>query len=287
MTRISTNPLKSSTSLVPPSPDISLCIVTHYRDEPYHRYRLPVVDLCIQSMRDGAQGKSYELLIWDNGSTDEFRKHLQTLRPDTLVLSPNVGKSSARLGLANIARGRIMAYSDDDILYFPGWLDAHMEILAHFPRPILAAGMPQRTAFNFGMGAVKRFAQAHADATLHTGRLISDEDERMFAMSIGREWEHHKRLTASFPDYMLEWQGMKAWAHGHHAQFVTYREDILLHLKPSKIHMDVERDWECALDDADYLRLTTYKRACVHIGNELSGNVIINGKEVNLAKMKA
>ena len=278
MTRTRINPNKGD-YLAPPCPDISLAIVTHFTDDIYHRHREAVVDLCVETMRAGAAGHNYELLIWDNGSIPSFRCHLlQKYHPDVLVLAPNIGKASARRALAEIARGEIFGYCDDDIYFYPGWLDKQLEYLHHFPRPVMVSGQPQRTAFNFAMGAVKRFAYSHK-ATIHEGKLISEEDQRLFALGLGRPWETYKRQTVSMNDYLLEWDGMKAWMHGHHCQFITFREDIFPLMERSKLILDRERDWETKLDAAGYLRLTTFERSSFHVGNEIDGSTaIVDGK---------
>jgi glycosyltransferase involved in cell wall biosynthesis len=248
-------------------------VLTHYTDEAYHRNRIAVVDKCMQTYLAGAQGKRYELVIWDAGSTDAFRKVLMQYAPDVLVLAPNVGKATAVKQMANIARGEIFCYSDDDIYYNPGWLDEHMELLCNYPRPVMVSGSPQRLACNFGMGAVQRFAKrCYADIV---EELTSEEDERLYALSIGHNWEHHKARIAAEKSYTVEFLGRKAWAHGHHMQYVTWRRDILPHLPESIYMLDNQRQWEQDLDDIDYLRLTTYSRSSWHMGNELNGDTII------------
>jgi len=284
MTRTHQNPMKGELT-VPPPPEISLCMVTHYTDDRYHEYRKPIVDLCVRTMLDGAYGKDYEFIVWDNGSIDSFRAHLLTYKPTKIILSNNVGKSSARRGLAQIARGDIFCFSDDDILYYPGWLDAQLDILHHFPSPVLVSGSPQRTAFRHDMSAVNRFVQQYK-AKLTRGRLLQDDDEMLYAISIGKPWEQHKWQTASFLDYLIEYNGMKVWAHGHHMQFVTWRDEIVPHMRESITYLDNERVWEDYLDSVGFLRLTTYNRTVWHLGNELDGKVSIVDGNLKLNKQK-
>ena len=285
MTRIGRNPLSGNKTTVPPPPEFSLCMLTHYTDDAYHRFRVPVIDLCVQTYRAGAAGKDYELIIWDNGSTADFRQHLFTYKPDVLILSPNVGKSSARLGLAHIARGKVFCFSDDDIFYYDGWLNAHLDLLYHFPAPVMISGSPYRLACNNGTRAIHRFA-TRPGAILVEGQNISEEDERLYSLSLGNDWERHKLRIAAATDYILEWNGKRAYGHGHHMQFVTWREDVLPFLRPSEVYLDNERHWEQYLDDNNYLRLTTLPRSTWHIGNELTGDVIIANGQVILNKKK-
>jgi len=87
----------------------------------------------------------WELLLVDNGSTDDTREVAAALvaaRPARarVVVEPSPGLSAARnLGVRS-ARGESIAFLDDDATPAPGWLDAYERALA---RPgVLAAGGP-------------------------------------------------------------------------------------------------------------------------------------------------
>lgn len=87
----------------------------------------------------------WELLVVDNGSTDDTREVAASLvaaRParSRLAVEPTLGLSSARnLGI-RLARGEWIAFLDDDAAPAPGWLDAYERALS---RPgVLAAGGP-------------------------------------------------------------------------------------------------------------------------------------------------
>jgi len=58
-----------SKGYVKKQPSVTLAVLTHYTHAPYHRARIPVVELCLTSIQAGLQGKDYELIIFDNGST--------------------------------------------------------------------------------------------------------------------------------------------------------------------------------------------------------------------------
>ena len=255
-------------------PAATLAIVTHYTHEPYHRYRIPVVELCVSSMRAGVGAHGCELIIFDNGSTPDFKKKLRTFAPDVLVLSPNVGKQSAQQRMVELARGDVFCFSDDDVYHYPGWLDKHLEVLNTYPSPALVSGSPQRTATRWGVTTNNWFAQRHP-GIMKVGRFLSDESERMYARSIGRNEKAHITDTLGVDDCLFTYRGVKAWAYAHHMQFVTRRQDIIGILPPSMWLIDHGGEWDRYMDMRKFLRLTTYTRCCLHIGNELGGDVLI------------
>ena len=255
-------------------PDITLAILTHYdcRQE-YHYHRIPVVDLCVRTMLDGAAGHDCELLIFDNGSTADFRKHLKTYEADTLILSPNLGKQSAQVKMLEYARGDVFCFTDDDIYFYPGWLDKHLEILDTYPdRPMLVSGSPQRTAFTWGMKSNLRWINRNINL-LTVGNLISEESERQYARSIGKAEVAHMLRIIGLNDYLVTFRGVKAWAHAHHMQFIARRKYLEGKLPESHYLVDNAREWDMLMDHRGFMRFTTYERTVLHIGNELQGDV--------------
>lgn len=87
----------------------------------------------------------WELLVVDNGSTDDTREVAAALvaaRPGRarLAVEATLGLSSARNLGVRLARGEWLAFLDDDATPAPGWLDAYERALG---RPgVLAAGGP-------------------------------------------------------------------------------------------------------------------------------------------------
>ena len=70
---------------------------------------------------------TYEVLVADNGSTDETRAAVEALRtgfpvPLRYLYEARPGKPWALNAGLREARGRIVAFADDDIVVTPGWL---------------------------------------------------------------------------------------------------------------------------------------------------------------------
>jgi glycosyltransferase involved in cell wall biosynthesis len=101
-------------------PDISLIICTRNRGRRLTR--------CLDAVRQITSGRDWELVIVDNGSTDEtsaVAREFVDASPieAVLVLEPAPGKSNALNTALRIARGEILAFTDDDCYPAPDFLD--------------------------------------------------------------------------------------------------------------------------------------------------------------------
>lgn len=262
MPRVGHNPNRDNKRI--PRPHVSAGVVTHYTDDAYHAERLPIVRACLASI---VAAHPDELIIWDNGSTPDFRAMLAEFSPSVLVLSDNVGLNTAKHQLFNIARGEIFHYSDDDVLHDAGWLDAEMEILKTYPSVGTVSGSPMRVHFRWGNNTNMEQAGRHK-MTVNYGRLIPAEYERDYCASIGCNCGKHEEAYKGLDDVLLTYQGVKAWAHGHHFEFTCRRETMKPYFKPSDFMMNSERQRDEEIDAAGFMRLTTYKRVTRHMGNK-------------------
>ena len=143
--RIGSNPLRNNTaqSFAP----VVLAVVTHLPNTlGYHEHRLEVIQKCIESMTKHAPPHS--LIIWDNGSCEALRQWIRYIKPDVFIESVNVGKSTARTAIFRMLPPEtLVAMSDDDILYSPGWFEEQVKILNTFPNVACVTGNPIRTSF--------------------------------------------------------------------------------------------------------------------------------------------
>lgn len=85
----------------------------------------------------GSDQPNVELLIIDNNSTDATRRvsdEYCSQHPNArYALASQPGLSNARNKGVTEARGRIIAYVDDDVLFDPGWLEAVIDIFEKHP----------------------------------------------------------------------------------------------------------------------------------------------------------
>lgn len=244
--------------------DVVLTCVTHLPNmDGYHAKRLEVIQTCLTSMRTA----DLTIAVWDNGSCDELRDWIQNeYKPDVFIHSQNIGKTQARLSLARMFSGRIMAYSDDDIFFYPNWLKPQLEILKTFPNVACVTGYPVRTSFRWGGDNTRAWGAKYGKMLV--GKFIPQESERDFAVSIGRDISHHNHMTVSDMDYLVKWNNLSAYATSHHCQFVAYADTIVKASQSDIMAMGDEKPFDIAMDNLG-LRLATTERLTRHIGNIL------------------
>jgi glycosyltransferase involved in cell wall biosynthesis len=252
---------------LPPAPSVIAAVITHLPNRKgYHAQRFEVIQYCLESLRNTAQ---IPLYIWDNGSDDKFRTWLvKEAKPDYLTLSPNIGKATARTAILRTFPPRtVICYSDDDIEYLPGWLDAQLELLNGFPNVGVVSGCPIRTQFRWGNQATLKWANDFA--ILKSGRWIPNEWELDFCRSIGRDYTQHMNDSADEVDYKVFYQGLSAYCTAHHMQFIGYAEHLGKIGLWTDRAMRVDQSFDVAIDRMGLLRLTTIERYTRHIGNVL------------------
>ena len=250
---------------------IVLAVITHLPSlEDYHEHRLNVIKASLETLRLNAGRDDFEVMVWDNGSCDKLLYWLRrSYQPDYLISGPNLGKSIARSSIVRMLPDKtILGVADDDMFYYPGWLEKHLEILAVYPKVGTVSGWPVRTQFRFHNHATKLWGERLN--VIKYGKFISQQEEMDFCSSIGRDyWGMHYQYTLGDNDAALHYRGVDAYATGHHAQWMGYAGRIAPFVDYTKEAMADERPFERAIDQAGLLRLTTRERTTRHIGNVL------------------
>ena len=273
--REGTNPNRSLK--VRPYAPVIIMAITHLPVlEGYHEDRFEVIKCSLETMRANA-GYKHEVWIWDNGSCAKLKGWLiNEYRPEGLTFSRNYGKSIARASMVrSLPDKTIIGMADDDIFYYPGWLEKQIKLLKNYPNVGTVSGWPVRTQFRFNNSST--IAWGKAKAKLEQGRFISPKEDKDFCDSIGRDYEKHIAPynrktglgTANDKDIKITYSGLEAYATGHHCQFIGYAGRLADYVEYTPEAMANERPFEQAIDDAGLLRLTTFERTTQHIGNKL------------------
>ncbi len=295
MSRVGINPARGKISSYKPA-RVSICIITYIPEESgYFEQRLDVIKLLFSSLQ-AHTSPPYDLLVFDNGSCPELVAYLQSQKDagliSYLILSQkNIGKIGALRILFQAAPGEIIAYSDDDIFYYPGWLEAHLDILDNFPQAGMVSGLPVRNAARHANRSIKRiFEQPLQGIRVTKERYIPDEWEIDWAVSTGRDSQAHLADSAGELDMLfhtVDRQGntlCTAVGSANHFQFAGRRE-LLLQALPKQWSgklMGAMIELDEAMDDLGFLRLSTSQRYVRHMGNAISPELLKTAREYQL-----
>ena len=105
------------------------------------RNRAELLSQCLKAMvrQEGVAPEAYEIIVVDNGSTDDTRQVVETIQqqfPRTRYLyEPRLGLSIARNAGVRHAAGQIVCFTDDDAIPSSNYVS---EILASFKDPRVA-----------------------------------------------------------------------------------------------------------------------------------------------------
>lgn len=276
MVRVGINPARNRvTTYRPERVTIAVLVYVPYL-EGYFRDRLAVLKLSLGSLIKHTD-MPHDLMVMDNGSCEEVKAYLRSLQEMgairyLITAKENLGKIGALKILFGAAPGEVVAYADDDIFFYPGWLQQHLRLLDGFPNVGMVSGCAVRTLFDHGIAGNLEFARGNSEAVLKRGQTIPDQWEAEWAESYGRDVEAHLASARSLEDLVLCYRGLEAYAVANHNQFVAPREVILRFLPQawSGRLMGEMNELDDAVANGGYLRLSTISRTTKHIGNTIS-----------------
>jgi glycosyltransferase involved in cell wall biosynthesis len=190
----------------------------------FYAEALDVLKVSLESMRNDP-GLEFDLLVFDNGSCSEVRDFLvsekEAGRIQYLLLSEkNLGKGGAWNIMLAGAPGEIIAYTDSDVLFYPGWLSRSVELLETFPNVGMVTGRPFRTNPDFHT-STRDWAQKNA--TLEAGVFIPWETFWEFNRSLGQDEAENRKIYAETQDWKIGYKGLTAMAGASHWQFTAYK----------------------------------------------------------------
>jgi GT2 family glycosyltransferase len=95
---------------------------------------------CLASLQQQVTGYSYEIIVVDDGSTDDVRASVARFPQVRLIRQPHLGPSVARNRGALEARGAIVLFTDSDCCPCPDWLEAMVRPFIDSPDVVGVSG---------------------------------------------------------------------------------------------------------------------------------------------------
>lgn len=288
MTRYGMNPARNKNINYKPS-RVTAAMMTYIPNlEGYFTHRLDMLKLSLESLIHTASDH-VDIFILNNGGCEEVRDYLDLQleggRIDYLIHSrQNLGVIGGLKILFNAAPGEVIAYCDDDVLYYPGWLDAHLDILDSYPDVGMVSGAPVGYSSEHAISAVENFIGGNPPGLSVVEKPRVDEWEQSWAISTGRSVTEHLAAIRKTPNIHITYEGVEAVQSAKHFQFVTLKEIICKAFSPdwSGSLMDGLVALDETVDQMGYLRLSTPIRYARHLGNTISDEVKAEAESMGL-----
>ena len=279
--RIGQNPAKSLDHVAQPQ-KVTLAVVNYIPFlSGYYAESLDILKLCLNSIWQNTD-LPYDLLVFDNASCGEVRQFLQEAhgqgRIQYLILSDkNIGKSGAWNFIFGAAPGEYIAYTDNDVYFYPGWLTAMFKVLDSFPQAGMVTGMPLLNPEEFSTSTSDFLSQEwvdkHPGATMERGHLLPWDDFWQHAGSLGNDEAAARSFYEQHDSVLLSYQGQKYYVGAGHFQFLAPCKVLKQALPfPSKRPMGQVRSLDVAINQLGYLRLCTPEWWIRHLGNSIAGS---------------
>jgi glycosyltransferase involved in cell wall biosynthesis len=241
----------------------------------FYSEMLQVLQTCLQTLWDHT-GVPHDLMVFDNGSCPEVTHYLSQEREDgriqyLLLSERNLGKGGAWNIIFGAAPGEIIAYTDCDAYFYPGWLSKSLQILETYPNVGMVTSRPFRTPDEY-FAQTLAWAEATQEVEIETGQLIPWRTFFEFDRSLGQEETYIRERYEATRDIRLKYRGVCAQIGASHYQFVA-RKDRLREFLPFQMDrpMGQVRQLDQRMNEAGYLRLMTCEPLMMNMSNSLEG----------------
>jgi len=239
----------------------------------FYKNMLDVLRTCLNSIHETAD-LPFDLLVFDNGSCQEARRFLLDAYErgaiQYLLLSgKNLGKGGAWNSILSGAPGEILVYTDNDCLFYQGWMSRSLQILETYPNVGMVTARPFRTNAEFYSATVK-WAEGSSDVRMERGDFIPWDVFFEFDRSLGQTEEEIRAHYESSEDVRLVYQGVPVIVGASHWQFMA-RKEVLQSFLPFSMDrpMGQVRQLDQRMNEAGYLRLMPPDPLAMNMSNTL------------------
>jgi glycosyltransferase involved in cell wall biosynthesis len=190
---------------------------------------------CLESLVEQSAMHDAEILVIDDGSTDDTGKVVKAFPGVRLISQPNAGPAAARNRGALEADGAILVFTDDDCVPQPGWLDAMLKPF-HDPTVVGVKGIYQTRQKEIvgrfvqieyedryrAMAALPEidFVDTYSAAFLRDRFLEMNGYDASFPVACAEDIELSYRMSAR--GWKMKFQSSAVVSHTHPASLISY-----------------------------------------------------------------
>lgn len=289
--RVGQNPAKNVKEVVKPN-RITVAVLNYIPFiGGFYAEMLDVLKTCLSSIRESTD-LPYDLMVFDNGSCAEVvdylveQKNLGNIQ--YLMLSEhNLGKGGAWNIMLSGAPGEIIAFADNDCLFYKGWLSKSIELLETYPNVGMVTSRPYRTPPEFYTSTVE-WTQSTAGVELDRGQLVPFDVIHSFNLSLGQSDEYSRDLIAKSEDILIRYQDVPAVIGGSHWQFTAFKSTLARFLPFDMDRpMGQVRQLDRRMNEEGLLRLMTAEPLVMNLSNTLPDDLRQNAVGTAKKDMKA
>jgi len=246
----------------------------------YFADMLPVIELHLHSLRQNTC-EVFDLLVLDNGSCLEVKDRLLDYQKEGLIdwlitSRHNLGKTGALNWMFSAMPNELLAYSDCDVLFRPGWLEQSLAILEAFPQSGMITAQPDFLPLVDGsMKAHEQMDPAEYEfGDYFPPQATIDE----YVLGLGNHPRTRERLAGK-PVRLATRRsnGVQAVIGATHMQFLARKAVLAMTLPlPATLGMSPEEDQvlDKRVDDHGFLHLSTLAPYVYHMGNQVDETAI-------------
>lgn len=271
--RIGQNPARIDTPAYTPQKIglASLVFIPHL--EGYFQHALNVLRAHLMSLHAHTEAP-FDLLVFDNGSCREVKDFLNEMQAAGwirwLISSEvNLGKTGALNWILAAMPNPVIGYSDSDVFFRRGWLQASLDILEGYSQVGIVTAQPCFFDILRGEGkaAAGVFTPEQIDMYSPEAWVVEE-----YCRGINAPADLRQRYLHTPLPLVCNTQGVAAVLGASHMQFIAYREVLqqVLPLPATRgLSPEEDRVFNQRIDDLGYLHLSTPHPWVVHMGNTI------------------